>query len=296
MLRTDLKKRHLRAAAVEHYTRERRCTTQRSPNIVEHLPSKCVEKTGCNDGRAGLGQVPVHPRHHRQGHRRGAGRADRPLHRLADRLDADGDRHADPNQRRLMLLLPLVIVAFLFRYPAGLLVYWITTNCWTIGQQYFIRRRIGPPPAEGRRSRGGDRANGRPASAPRAPRWLAPARWRQAAAHGARRRAAALAAQEEEALGQAAMSDEDQPRPTARRRGRRAGAGGGARGAARGDRRRAGPRRRGRGAGGGRRAAGAACEARTSACSSAAAGRRSTPSSTWPSGSCSARARRRCGS
>ena len=53
---------------------------------------------------------------------------------------------ADPNQRRMMLVLPLVIVAFLFRYPAGLLVYWITTNCWTIVQQYFIRRRIGPAP------------------------------------------------------------------------------------------------------------------------------------------------------
>ena len=54
---------------------------------------------------------------------------------------------ADPNQRRMMLLLPLVIVAFLFRYPAGLLVYWITTNLWTIGQQYFIRQRMGPAPA-----------------------------------------------------------------------------------------------------------------------------------------------------
>jgi YidC/Oxa1 family membrane protein insertase len=53
---------------------------------------------------------------------------------------------ADPNQRRMMLLLPLVIVAFLFRYPAGLLVYWITTNLWTIVQQYFIRRRMPPPP------------------------------------------------------------------------------------------------------------------------------------------------------
>ncbi len=55
---------------------------------------------------------------------------------------------ADPNQRRMMLLLPLVIVAFLFRYPAGLLVYWITTNLWTIGQQYFIRRRIGSAPVK----------------------------------------------------------------------------------------------------------------------------------------------------
>jgi YidC/Oxa1 family membrane protein insertase len=61
---------------------------------------------------------------------------------------------ADPNQRRMMLVLPLVIVAFLFRYPAGLLVYWITTNCWTIVQQYFIRRRIGPAPPKAATSPG----------------------------------------------------------------------------------------------------------------------------------------------
>jgi YidC/Oxa1 family membrane protein insertase len=53
---------------------------------------------------------------------------------------------ADPNQRRLMLLLPLVFIVILYRYPAGLLVYWITTNLWTIGQQYLIRRRLPPPP------------------------------------------------------------------------------------------------------------------------------------------------------
>ena len=43
-----------------------------------------------------------------------------------------------------MLLLPLVFVVILYRYPAGLLVYWITTNLWTIRQQYVIRRRMGP--------------------------------------------------------------------------------------------------------------------------------------------------------
>src|SRR5580704_11504973 len=53
---------------------------------------------------------------------------------------------ADPNQRRLMLLLPIVFVVILYRYPAGLLVYWITTNLWTIGQQLVIRRYMGPPP------------------------------------------------------------------------------------------------------------------------------------------------------
>src|SRR5260370_12632737 len=54
---------------------------------------------------------------------------------------------ADPNQRRLMLLLPIVFVIILYRYPAGLLVYWITTNLWTIGQQLLIRRYMGAPPA-----------------------------------------------------------------------------------------------------------------------------------------------------
>ncbi len=52
---------------------------------------------------------------------------------------------ADPNQRRLMLLLPLVFIVILYRYPAGLLVYWITTNLWTIGQQGLIKRYMGPP-------------------------------------------------------------------------------------------------------------------------------------------------------
>jgi YidC/Oxa1 family membrane protein insertase len=50
----------------------------------------------------------------------------------------------DPTQRKLMLALPLVFVLFVIRFPAGVLVYWITTNIWTIGQQYIIKRRIGP--------------------------------------------------------------------------------------------------------------------------------------------------------
>src|SRR5271156_3071665 len=76
---------------------------------------------------------------------------------------------ADPNQRRLMLLLPLVFVVILYRYPAGLLVYWITTNLWTIGQQYLIRRHMGPAaPAVGKDAGtgGGDSPNGKP-DAPR---------------------------------------------------------------------------------------------------------------------------------
>jgi YidC/Oxa1 family membrane protein insertase len=50
----------------------------------------------------------------------------------------------DPTQRKIMLFMPLLFVLFVIRFPAGVLVYWITTNTWTIGQQYIIKRRIGP--------------------------------------------------------------------------------------------------------------------------------------------------------
>ena len=52
---------------------------------------------------------------------------------------------ADPNQRRLMLALPFVFVIFVFRFQAGLLVYWVATNVWTIGQQLVIKRFLPPP-------------------------------------------------------------------------------------------------------------------------------------------------------
>jgi YidC/Oxa1 family membrane protein insertase len=53
---------------------------------------------------------------------------------------------AEPSQRWMMIALPLFFVVILFRYPAGLLLYWITTNLWTVAQGYFVRRSIGAPP------------------------------------------------------------------------------------------------------------------------------------------------------
>jgi YidC/Oxa1 family membrane protein insertase len=66
----------------------------------------------------------------------------------------------DPTQRKLMLALPLVFVLFVIRFPAGVMVYWITTNTWTMGQQYIIRRRIGPVrPAPAAEAAGGSRTS-----------------------------------------------------------------------------------------------------------------------------------------
>jgi YidC/Oxa1 family membrane protein insertase len=51
----------------------------------------------------------------------------------------------DRNQRMIMLGLPIVFVTFIINFPAGLLVYWITTNVWTIVQQLIVRKTVGVP-------------------------------------------------------------------------------------------------------------------------------------------------------
>jgi YidC/Oxa1 family membrane protein insertase len=50
----------------------------------------------------------------------------------------------DKSQRILMIVMPLGIgVFFLFsNFPAGVLIYWVTTNLWTIGQQLVVKRII----------------------------------------------------------------------------------------------------------------------------------------------------------
>jgi YidC/Oxa1 family membrane protein insertase len=57
----------------------------------------------------------------------------------------------DRTQRIIFLALPFFFVAFVINFPAGLLVYWITTNLWTIVQQTIVRKRLGPirPPSDG---------------------------------------------------------------------------------------------------------------------------------------------------
>ena len=52
---------------------------------------------------------------------------------------------SDNNQKWIMRAMPIMFVLFLFRFPAGLFVYWVTTNVWTIGQQVIIRRTMPKP-------------------------------------------------------------------------------------------------------------------------------------------------------
>jgi YidC/Oxa1 family membrane protein insertase len=52
----------------------------------------------------------------------------------------------DKSQQRMMMFLPLIFVVFIIRFPAGLMLYWITTNFWTMIQMYTIKRLMGPAP------------------------------------------------------------------------------------------------------------------------------------------------------
>lgn len=52
---------------------------------------------------------------------------------------------ADKSQRALIFILPLVFVPFIISFPAGLILYWITTNVWTIGQQLVIKKVVPAP-------------------------------------------------------------------------------------------------------------------------------------------------------
>jgi YidC/Oxa1 family membrane protein insertase len=75
---------------------------------------------------------------------------------------------ADKTQRMIMLSLPFVFVIFIINFEAGLIVYWITTNVWTIGQQLLVRKLYPKPdiaPATAGAAAASKPARGKPAPA-----------------------------------------------------------------------------------------------------------------------------------
>jgi YidC/Oxa1 family membrane protein insertase len=54
----------------------------------------------------------------------------------------------DKTQRRLMMVLPLIFITFIARFKVGLVLYWVTTNLWTVGQG-VVTRRLVPKTAPG---------------------------------------------------------------------------------------------------------------------------------------------------
>ncbi len=142
MLRTDLKKHICGIQLVSHYNALHHTTIL----TFAGLPTKYVEQTGCQTVAPGSAKFLFIP----DITAKATGIALIVLlvlyvgSQLASTMVMSAT--ADPTQRRLMMALPIFFVIILYKYPAGLLVYWVTTNLWTVGQGYFVRRSIGPPP------------------------------------------------------------------------------------------------------------------------------------------------------
>jgi YidC/Oxa1 family membrane protein insertase len=53
----------------------------------------------------------------------------------------------DKMQRYLFMVMPIVFVFVIAHFPAGLVLYWVTTNLWTVGQGLITRRLVPKTPA-----------------------------------------------------------------------------------------------------------------------------------------------------
>jgi YidC/Oxa1 family membrane protein insertase len=59
---------------------------------------------------------------------------------------------ADRSQRIMLLVLPFAFIPFVINFKVGLVLYWMTTNLWTVGQGLITRRLMPSPSAPQRRS------------------------------------------------------------------------------------------------------------------------------------------------
>jgi YidC/Oxa1 family membrane protein insertase len=68
----------------------------------------------------------------------------------------------DPRQRYMFMALPFLFVIFVIRFPVGLMLYWITTNLWTVCQQAVLRKLMPPaaPPPPSKAVKGGSAKGG----------------------------------------------------------------------------------------------------------------------------------------
>ena len=54
----------------------------------------------------------------------------------------------DPTQQKIMMWMPVIFMVFMFNFPAGLVLYWVTSNGLSILQQLIINRINVPEPEE----------------------------------------------------------------------------------------------------------------------------------------------------
>jgi YidC/Oxa1 family membrane protein insertase len=60
-------------------------------------------------------------------------------------MPAGQDNPLAQQQKILLYLFPLMFAVFGINFPIGVLIYWLTTNLWTMGQQFYVIRRNPTP-------------------------------------------------------------------------------------------------------------------------------------------------------
>jgi YidC/Oxa1 family membrane protein insertase len=56
-------------------------------------------------------------------------------------------------QRILLYLLPFVFLFSGFAFPLGVMFYWLTSNLWTMGQQFLVIRNMPTPGSDAAKAR-----------------------------------------------------------------------------------------------------------------------------------------------
>ncbi len=54
--------------------------------------------------------------------------------------------NVDPVQQKMFMFTPIMFTFFFLWAPSGVVLYWLVSNVWAIGQQLLTNRLIGPPP------------------------------------------------------------------------------------------------------------------------------------------------------
>ncbi|MGH8897545.1 MAG: YidC/Oxa1 family membrane protein insertase [Egibacteraceae bacterium] len=64
-------------------------------------------------------------------------------YQMQARTPVSGELQAQ-QQKILLYVMPVMLTFVAFQLPAGVLLYWVATNLWTMGQQYLMFRNIEP--------------------------------------------------------------------------------------------------------------------------------------------------------
>jgi YidC/Oxa1 family membrane protein insertase len=59
-----------------------------------------------------------------------------------NRASGSGTDQMAQQQKIMLYVLPLTFAVFGYRFPLGVLLYWLTTNLWSMGQQHFVIARM----------------------------------------------------------------------------------------------------------------------------------------------------------